>query len=242
MARVGVEGAVVIGRRPAAVAQTNPFLPGPASSGQGSQATPESEADIAGEPVMFTGPSAPTGAPAPQALVSSLLLDPPAVKPPVEGSFVVQLVGLHGGAGTSVLASTIGPTAFDCGVGVAGVADQGVPVVFVARAHGRGLDLALRAGQQWAARGLEQFTVLGLVLVADAPGQTRGLAAGTKSVRGAFPRCWQVAWSEDLRHQAQLPTPRSAPAQLRRVCKSVLQQAERAIPASDGDQLKGNIA
>lgn len=230
----------MIGRRPAAVAATNPFLPGPAPSVQGSEAT--LEADAGGEPVMFTGPSSPTGAPAPQAPVRSLLLDPPAVKPPVPDSFVVQLVGLHGGAGTSVVASTIGPTALDCGVGIAGVLDHGVPVVFVARGTGRGLDLALRAGQQWAAHGLEQFTVLGLILVADAPGQTRGLAASTKSVRGAFPRCWQVAWSDDVRHQAQSPTPRSAPAQLRRVCKSVLQQADRANPASDGDQLKGNIA
>ena len=178
----------MIGRRPAVVAATNPFLPGPASRMQGEQdSDTTAQDDIAGEPVMFTGPSAPTGAPAPQAPVRSLLLDPPAVKQPAQGSFVVQLVGLHGGAGTSVLASAIGVTALDCGVGVAGIADQHVPVVFVTRAHGRGLDLALRAGQQWAARGLEAFTVLGLILVADAPGQTRGLAASTKSARGAFP-------------------------------------------------------
>lgn len=75
------------------------------------------------------------------------------------------------------------------------------PTVLVARAHASGLRAAQLALTQWASGVLGPSTVLlGLVLVADAPGRIpkplRQLAA---HVAGGAPRTWHVGWVEQWR-------------------------------------------
>lgn len=108
---------------------------------------------------------------------------------------LVWVVGAHGGAGESALVGA--------GRGLGGAERSwpggGQPCVLVARTSHRGLLAAQAALAQWAAGGA-QSTLLGLVLIADAPGRLpkplRDLAA---VVGGGAPRVWQVGWSEAVR-------------------------------------------
>lgn len=116
-------------------------------------------------------------------------------------SAALWVVGAHGGAGESSLAE------LDPSWQAAGRAwpelPTGAPVacVVVARTNVRGLLAARTALTQWAASGAgESVRLLGLVLVADAPGKTpapiRDLA---KVVGGGAPRVWHVPWVEAWR-------------------------------------------
>ena len=141
----------------------------------------------------------PTGPIAPQPHVVM-----PATALPIragEAAAQLWLVGAHGGAGESTLA------ALDEGwratehtwpeLGAGAVA----PCVVVARTHSRGLLAARTALTQWAASGAgPSVRLLGLVLVADAPGRLpvplRDLAT---VVSGGAPRVWDVPWVEGWR-------------------------------------------
>ncbi len=111
------------------------------------------------------------------------------------------VVGAHGGSGESTLA------ALDPSWQGAGHAwpelTTGHPVacVLAARTNVRGLLAARTALTQWAASSAgESVRLLGLVLVADAPGKVpapiRDLA---KVVGGGAPRVWHVPWVEAWR-------------------------------------------
>lgn len=111
------------------------------------------------------------------------------------------VVGAHGGAGESTLAE------LDEGWAAAGHCWPELPAparaacVVVARTNVRGLLAARAALTQWAASGTgESVELLGLVLVADAPGKRpapiRDLA---KVVAGGAPRVWTVPWVEAWR-------------------------------------------
>ena len=196
----------------------NPFLP---------EAPAVTEAVDAGDtlgPVMTSGPSAPTGAPVP----GEPVLEVPArfATGGAYAGLVVQVCGLHGGAGTSTVAHLLGSEALDCGAGLLDLADPGTPVVLVARTHARGLHLVRRVAGQWASGGLEPVRLLGLVLVDDAPVLSKGLQREVKSVEGALPHCWRLAWSEDFRHDPELPE-EAARGRLRRIRKSLLDQARK---------------
>ncbi|GAB3868546.1 hypothetical protein GCM10028801_44650 [Nocardioides maradonensis] len=221
---------------PATAASVNPFLPGPAlEGGPQVQDTSSEERGRGLAAVGFghtTGPRNPPVAPVP--LNPALAV--PSSWPSTAGtpSTVVQLVGLHGGAGTSTLAAELGPQAADCGVGLAGLRSVEIPVLFVARTHAHGLDLALRTAQQYAARGLGPITVLGIVVVHDAPGPlSKQLARRLKSVEKAFPNCWTVPWSEDLRHNVALPPVAERGARgrdVRRILKKATELTDRHEP------------
>lgn len=157
----------------------------------------------------------------PAVVVPAALPETPAPGP--QGA-VVQLVGLHGGAGVRTLSALIGPQALDCGTGLDSIRSVDVPVLFVTRSHAYGLDLALRLGQQYAARSLEPLMVLGVVVVYDAPTLSKGLARTLKSVEKALPNCWIVPWSEDLRH-AVTPPDAASRGRLGRSVRSVLKKA-----------------
>jgi len=155
-----------------------------------------------------TGPVDPPVAPAPlNPAVRVPESWPIAPAPSGPDAAQIQLVGLHGGAGTSTLAAEIGPAALDCGVGLDALVTTELPVLFVTRSHARGLDLALRLGQQYAARSLDPLMILGVCVVEDAPTLTKGLARILRSVQKSLPNCWTVAWDEDLRHDPALPAP-----------------------------------
>lgn len=109
-------------------------------------------------------------------------------------------VGCHGGAGTSTLA-----------VAVSGGADAGrhwpLPqpsressVVLVTRDHAAGLRAAQGGALQWASGVLVGVSLLGLAVVASAPGRRpKPLRDLIQLVAGAFPRVWELPWVESFR-------------------------------------------
>lgn len=160
---------------------------------------------VSSDEVLLGAPTSAAGLPA----STGPLTPQPHVKMPedalpvrlVQDSGSLWLVGAHGGAGESTLAG------LDEGWRASGHAwpslpsGDAAPCVVVARTHVRGL-LATRAAlTQWAASGTgESARLLGLVLVADAPGRLpaplRDLA---KVVAGGAPRTWEVPWVEAWR-------------------------------------------
>ena len=111
------------------------------------------------------------------------------------------VVGAHGGAGESTLAE-LDPSWRDAGHAWPELSSGAVaPCIVVARTNVRGLLAARSALTQWAASGAgASVQMLGLVLVADAPGKLpppiRDLA---KVVGGGAPRVWDVPWVEPWR-------------------------------------------
>lgn len=126
-------------------------------------------------------------------------------------------LGLHGGAGVSTLAQAV-PGGIDLGRGVHGKPPL-LPVVAVCRSHAGGLG----AAQEWApkAPGLLRSEVLGLVVVADAPGPLpRGLKLGIRLVRGAYRDLWVVPWVPAWRLGQSVP-PEQLPAAVRRLANDL---------------------
>lgn len=199
---------------------------------------PATDVDDDGDPGLETtgmdhvvGPSNPPVAPAPlnPALVLPEWWHGRAASAERPSAVTVQVVGLHGGAGTSTVAALLGDEAHDAEGGLAGLATMNRPILFVARTNGRGLDLALRAGQQYASRGFDPVPVLGIVLVHDAPTLSKGLARQLRSAQKALPNSWTVAWDENLRHDVALPTPATR-GRLARDARRILKKAAQLIP------------
>ncbi|PPF72630.1 DUF6668 family protein [Pseudoclavibacter sp. Z016] len=121
------------------------------------------------------------------------------------------VVGAHGGAGESSLAA-LSPSwvATDHAWPHIASSSSRARVVLVARSNMQGLLAAQRAATQWGS-GLVPFVdVLGLVIVADAPGKLpRPLRDFAAVVAGGVPRVWKVPWSEALRLGEQ-PNPATA--------------------------------
>ncbi|CAB4896644.1 MAG: hypothetical protein F2825_00285 [Actinobacteria bacterium] len=119
--------------------------------------------------------------------------------PPLPSGAGCQLLAAHGGAGVSSL--------LRAGLAAAGGVDAGQTwpdggaALLVARSSTSGLEATREAARAHAAgdTGLD-VTLLGLVLVADAPGRLpprlRDLA---DLVAGAFLRVWQVPWLTEWR-------------------------------------------
>jgi hypothetical protein len=112
------------------------------------------------------------------------------------------IVGAHGGAGESSVADLDDRwTAAGHAWPVPVWPEQACACVLVARTNAHGLTAAQAALTQWAASDpAAGTTLLGLVLIADAPGRLpkplRDLAA---HVRGGAPRTWQLPWLEGWR-------------------------------------------
>ncbi|WP_394255420.1 DUF6668 family protein [Pseudoclavibacter helvolus] len=120
-------------------------------------------------------------------------------------------VGAHGGAGESSLAALSSSwVAADHAWPHVTASNNRSRVVLVARSNMQGLLAAQRAATQWGS-GLVPFVdVLGLVIVADAPGKLpRPLRDFAAVVGGGVPRVWNVPWSEALR-LGELPDPATA--------------------------------
>lgn len=112
------------------------------------------------------------------------------------------VVGVHGGAGETTLARLI-PGARSAGRAwprLPATSYTRTPVLLVARSHVAGLEAARRAATHWASGAVGDVDLLGLVIVADAPGRLprplRDLAA---HVAGAPPRTWRMPWVEAWR-------------------------------------------
>lgn len=64
----------------------------------------------------------------------------------------------------------------------------------------RGLQAAQAAARQWAAGLVPHVEVLGLVIIADAPGRLpHPLRTFAKIVSGGFPRTWNLGWIDSWR-------------------------------------------
>lgn len=182
----------------------NPWISQPTSE------EPLPSAPAAAPQAQATGPSAPQrGVPAPDQVDQLPVYDRPQAAP-------LWWVGTHGGAGESTLASLVPEWP---------VAQHGWPrhgqvparVVLVARTSERGLRAAQAAATQWAAGLVPHAKVVGLVLMADAPGKLpKPLRDFAQVVSGGVPRMWTVPWIERLRLGESLTLP-DAPREVRRL-------------------------
>ena len=139
-------------------------------------------------------------APVPLRVASGLVSAPPAGRTVCTSTHSVDgiaLLGAHGGAGvTCLLRAGLDQVAVD--------ADRrwppAGPVVLVARTSTSGLEWARDLARQHASGLAGDVELLGLVLVADAPGR---LPARTTALRdlvsGAFARTWHLPWLEEWR-------------------------------------------
>lgn len=114
---------------------------------------------------------------------------------PVAG---IALLGAHGGAGvSSLLRAGLDEVAIDA----RRCWPQTGQVVLVARTSTSGLEWARDLARQHAS-GLagDDIDLLGLVLVADAPGRSPARTTDLRElVCGAFDRTWQLPWLEEWR-------------------------------------------
>lgn len=159
-------------------------------------------------------PAKPTGPATPQSGV-----DAPAVGLPVcpqPAMAALWLIGAHGGAGESTLAG------LDDSWAAAGHSWPSAPSgpaqsVIVARSHLAGLQAAQAAAQQWASGRVPSVQLLGLIIVADAPGRLpRPLRELQQIISGGVPRTWTVPWVEAWR--ATSPDETNIPRSVRSLC------------------------
>lgn len=110
------------------------------------------------------------------------------------------VVGTHGGAGESRIAGLLDGRATGHCWPV--LQDGSKPrVLLVCRADMRGLTAARSALTQWASGAAPKVELLGLAVLADAPGKTpKALRDFTAIVGGGAPRVWTLPWVEAWRH------------------------------------------
>ena len=141
-------------------------------------------------------------------------------------------LGTHGGAGESSLAALVDgwPGAEHCWPHPA--AGGAANVVLVARTSMTGLRSAQAAATQWASGRAGDANVLGLVLVADAPGKLpRPLRDFARLVSGGVPRTWSIPWIEAWR-VGDAPTS-NIPRDLRRLIDDLTRLTRTAASAPD---------
>lgn len=139
----------------------------------------------------------------------------------------VWWVGVHGGAGETTLATLLPESRATSHVWPLPVVDDGPApnVVLVARTHASGLKAAQEALRDWAAGDLP-VKLLGLVLIADAPGRLpKPLRDLAQLVAGGAPAVWRIPWHEPWR-RGEPVEPVEAPAAIR----SLLEELEELVP------------
>ena len=120
-------------------------------------------------------------------------------------------LGAHGGAGESTLEELFsGSRAADHSWPLTAANVPPARVVLAARTHAHGLKAAQCAIREWAA-GDAQVLLLGLVLIADAPGRLpHGLRQLADLIAGGVPAVWSLPWIEAWR-VGEPPAPHNAP-------------------------------
>jgi hypothetical protein len=129
----------------------------------------------------------------------------------------VWWLGVHGGAGEKTLEAIFRGS---CAAGhrwpVASPSNPPAMVVLVARTNARGLRAAQSAMQQWQASELG-LLVVGLVLMADAPGRLpRALRHLAGVIGGGVPRVWSFPWVGSWR-AGEVPSRANSPRQAERL-------------------------
>ncbi|TDT74721.1 hypothetical protein DFO47_11280 [Arthrobacter sp. AG258] len=117
------------------------------------------------------------------------------------GTARLWVVGTHGGAGESRIADLIESarsTDHRWPVLPSGAKPR---VLLVCRADMRGLTTARNALSQWVSGAAPQVDLLGLAVLADAPGKTpKALRDFAALVGGGAPRFWSLPWVDAWRH------------------------------------------
>jgi hypothetical protein len=120
----------------------------------------------------------------------------------VAGAAALWVTGAHGGSGESRVADLL------VGARATGHCwpvpqDGSAPrLLLVCRADMRGLTAARSALTQWAAGAAPAVDLLGLAILADAPGKTpKALRDFAAIVGGGAPRLWTLPWVESWRHE-----------------------------------------
>lgn len=134
-------------------------------------------------------------------------------------------VGAHGGAGVTTLGSAVG-AGLDASTAYPEPAGPvALPVVVVARSHAYGLleaqHLAARAGTQGLTVLQRSARIVGLALIADAPGRLpKPLTELCHLVAGGYARVWDVPWVEAWR-LGDTPTLANTPKQVGRMAREI---------------------
>ncbi|MDP9890414.1 DUF6668 family protein [Pseudarthrobacter enclensis] len=117
------------------------------------------------------------------------------------GTARLWVVGTHGGAGESRIADLI-ESARSTDHCWPVLPSGGKPrVLLVCRADMRGLTTARNALTQWASGAAPEIDLLGLAVLADAPGKTpKALRDFAVLVGGGAPRFWTLPWVDAWRH------------------------------------------
>jgi hypothetical protein len=150
----------------------------------------------------------------------------PAVTPPDAGDQLrtfntpsttkVWVVGTHGGAAESTVAVLVGGTATTHRWPDSPIAPA---VLLTARSYARGLGAAQMAMRAWAAGQTPHIRLLGLVIVADAPGRLpKPLSNLSEVLRGGVPHLWQIPWVDQYRLGVD---PADPPRQVRKVLTEI---------------------
>ncbi|MBG0741118.1 hypothetical protein IV500_17240 [Paeniglutamicibacter antarcticus] len=126
----------------------------------------------------------------------------------VSGSAVLWITGAHGGAGESRIADLIdGARVSDHCWPV--IQEGSTPRVLLAcRADMHGLTAARNALTQWASGAAPAVELLGLAILADAPGKTpKPLRDFAAIIGGGAPRLWILPWVQAWRHGGSTTVP-----------------------------------
>ena len=140
----------------------------------------------------------------------------------------VWWVGAHGGAGESTLEELFsGSRAADHSWPLTAAHLPPARVVLVARTHAYGLRAAQSAIREWAAGDVEVL-LLGLVLLADAPGRLpHALRQLAGLIAGGVPAVWSLPWIEAWR-VGELPAADNAPKVVRRLLEDLRAMTDAA--------------
>ena len=186
-------------------------------------------------PPAILPPMAATGPTRPQRGVSAPdWIDQLPIRP-ADHPATLWVVGAHGGAGESAIAAL--DRSWSAASHAWPTGSMGTPaVVVVARTSFRGLTAAKSAAKQWAAGLVGRPHLLGLVLVADAPGRLpRPLRDLAKVVAGGYPRVWNVPWIESWRLGEEV-TPDSAPREVRRLVDDLRTLLHNGAPGTTNER------
>ncbi len=130
-------------------------------------------------------------------------------------------VGCHGGAGETTMSKLLPGTMAAGHRWPIPPPPIPTPIVLVARTHATGLRGAQRAATEWASGIVKGISVLGLVLIADAPGRLpRVLDDFADIVGGGVPRVWEIPWIEEWR-RGEDPNPENTPDEVFEVLESI---------------------